>query len=78
MIYDFLKVYDGIYVCGCVCICLFIVFVWASNWIFEVNVSDNQNCEAAWQDIQAAVCKLKLLFFVFCIWGIDAGTYDGL
>ena len=54
----------------------FIVFAWACTWIFEVNVSDNQNCEPGWEDIQAAICELKLLFFVFCIWCIDAGTYD--
>ena len=54
----------------------FIVFVWACTWIFEVNVSDNQICEPGWEDIQAAICELKLLFFVFCIWCIDAGTYD--
>ena len=55
----------------------FIVFVWASTWTFEVNVSVNQNCEAAGQDIQAAICKLV---FIFCFlhMGIDAGTYDGL
>ena len=54
----------------------FIVFVWACTWIFEVNVSDNQICEPGWEDIQAAICELNLLFFVFCIWCIDAGTYD--
>ena len=58
----------------------FDVYVWVysfcmdSAWIFEVNISENQNCDGEWQDIQATSGK----FLFFCIWGIDAGTYDGL